>query len=174
MGVLVGLLMQYPCGRIKPPRIGQQRFALLPGYERGGGGALGGRSRNETGSRRADIVAPRSFVIEEWPSCCSIHNVVGFLDAVEEEVDGETAPFLSAFTITWCYRSGFQSSSSERQRERNSRSPLAAPLYFSPRQVSKPAKRLLFFLWLCLVLPRACFIISQPALSSHDDMAYNF
>lgn len=60
MGVLVGLLMQYPCGRIKPPRIGQQRFVLLPGYERGGGGALGGRSRNETGSRRADIVAPRS------------------------------------------------------------------------------------------------------------------
>ncbi|AWP00787.1 Hypothetical protein SMAX5B_013651 [Scophthalmus maximus] len=36
---------------------------------------------------------------------------------------------------TRCYRSGFQSLSSERQRERNSRSPFAAPLYFSPRQV---------------------------------------
>ncbi|KAG7495818.1 hypothetical protein JOB18_005914 [Solea senegalensis] len=36
---------------------------------------------------------------------------------------------------TRCYRSGFQSLSSERQRERTSRSPFAAPLYFRPRQV---------------------------------------
>lgn len=165
--------MQYPCGRIKPPRIGQQTFALLPGYERGGGGALGGRSRTKLAPVGRTLWLRVADVIEEWPSCCSIHNVVGFLDAVEE-VDGETAPFLSAFTITWCYRSGFQSSSSERQRERNSRSPLAAPLYFSPRQVSKPAKRLLFFLSLCGVLLRVCFIISRPALSSHDDMAYIF
>lgn len=34
--VLVGLLMQYSSGGIKPTRIGWQRFALLPSYERGG------------------------------------------------------------------------------------------------------------------------------------------
>ncbi|KAF6739019.1 hypothetical protein FQA47_001371 [Oryzias melastigma] len=36
---------------------------------------------------------------------------------------------------TRCYRSGFQSSSSERQRERDSRSSFAVSLYFSPRHL---------------------------------------
>lgn len=40
---------------------------------------------------------------------------------------------------TRCYRSGFQSLRSERQRARSSRSPFAAPVYFRPRQVSEPA-----------------------------------
>lgn len=126
-GVLFGLLMQYPCGRIKPSWIGQLRFALLPGDERGGGGALW------TVVRRTKLApVERTLWIcvvdlaEEWPSRCSIHNVGRFLDA--EEVDGEIAPFLSASVITRCYRSGFQSSISERQRERSSRSPRAAPL----------------------------------------------
>lgn len=129
--------MQYPCGRIKPSWIGQLRFALLPGDERGGGGAL------STAVRRMKLApVERTLWIcvvdltEEWPSRCSIHNVGRFLDADGEEVDGEIAPFLSAFAIARCYRSGFQSSISERQRERSSRSPLAAPLYLSPRQVS--------------------------------------
>lgn len=91
-------------------------------------------------------------VIKEWPSSWLSHNVAGFLDAVGEALDVKTAPFLSAFMITWCYRSGFQSSSSERQRERNSRSPFAALLYFNPRHVSKAANRLRGFFPFCGVL----------------------
>lgn len=138
IGVLVGLLMQYPCGRIKAPWIGQLRFALLPGDARGGGGAM------KLAPVERTLWICVSDVTEEWPSRCSIHNVGRFLDADGEEVDGETAPFLSAFAITRCYRSGFQSSVSERQRERSSRSPLAAPLYLSPRQVSRTGEATVF------------------------------
>lgn len=36
MQALVGLLMQYPSGGIRPIRTGRRRFVLLPRYERGG------------------------------------------------------------------------------------------------------------------------------------------
>lgn len=76
---------------------------------------------------------------------------------------------------TRCYRSGFQSSSSERQRERNSRSPFAAPLYFSPRQVSPPAYGWDFYLRPVVVfVPVWCFMFSPLTLSLCDDMAYIF
>lgn len=161
-GVLVGLLMQYPCGRIKPSWIGQLRFALLPGDERGGGGALSAAVRR---MKLAPVERTLWICVvdltEEWPSRCSIHNVGRFLDADGEEVDGETAPFLSAFAITRCYRSGFQSSMSERQRSRSSRSPLAAPLYLSPRQVSPTGETTAFVLLLLEFSPHACFVISH-------------
>lgn len=136
--VLVGLLMQYPSGGIKNIPIGRKSFALLLRYERGlwriqetvtewnwlcGGGHCG--STNQVSSRN-DL--PPAWA---WMSPVS-------LTLLKKHWMWKQRHFCRR-PWTRCYRSGFQSSSSERQRERNSRSPFAAPLYFSPRQVSKPA-----------------------------------
>lgn len=130
-----------PKRRNQTIRTGRRRFALLPRYERGGW-------RIQESFTKwnwvfvADIVAlrikrhPGITVVQLEPKCRR------FPWRYWRSTRCENSAISVGVHDTRCYRSGFQSSSSERQRERNSRSPFAAPLYFSPRQVSKPANLL--------------------------------
>lgn len=138
------LLMQHPSGRIKPTWVGRQRFALLPRYERGGWRIREPFCKRNC-FRAAAIVA----------LCHHCHRRMTFLPPEPKcrrfpwrcwrNSGCENSAISVGVHDTRCYRSGFQSSSSDRQRERNSRSPFAAPLYFSIRQVSKTAKQVWIF-----------------------------
>lgn len=130
--------MQYSCGSIKQQD--SSASPLLPGYERGGWRMQESRQNGTVSLKRTFWLYRGMLSGNDLP--VSSPNVASFVYAVEEVLYVKTAPFLSASMIGAAAAADSRARSSERQRERTSRSPFAGSLHFRPRQVRKPASRL--------------------------------